>query len=454
MLFSVYNNIEEIKKEFSDRGCKSLFVKLLATNQDNEKNQIYLGYSHQFLSLVPGQVSFRTPSQSRLKRGSQAGRALIETKLNFYWLEPGKREAIAPRAKIIDYFQYPEMRLSGFLAGCQNPPDALRREKQDEYGRRILILGISNGAVYGLVLSDQTSNLIDRLISYPLWQVHPMFHVLSLSQNGANVNPAQLINELEAIGGALHASQVLRKANGTPEPFRGTQGAGWTLEALLNIPRNSSGDPDKYGFELKAFLSSKVTLMTPEPDFGIRYEEGLRVFLEEFGWAGEKDDDSLRFNGKHDTQRIYPKSGLKLVIQNWDHEKNLPDGKGPPNVVLVKESTSEIAAGWTFDKLAEKWGRKHAGAMYVQAEKYLLDDGRLPSHYSFGPNVYCGLGTSALLLMKSIASGLVYLDPGDRIDSNGEPKKRTQWRLDKKRGLTLGATLAPLYDEMTNYQLF
>ena len=55
--------------------------------------------------------------------------------------------------------------------------------------------------------------------------------------------------------------------------------------------------------------------------------------------------------------------------------------------------------------------------------------------------------------MKSIALGLVYLDPGDRINAAGEEKKRTQWRIAKGRGLTFGQTLAPLYDEMTQYEI-
>ena len=31
--------------------------------------------------------------------------------------------------------------------------------------------------------------------------------------------------------------------------------------------------------EIKAFLSTTITLMTPEPDFGYRYEQGLTSFL-------------------------------------------------------------------------------------------------------------------------------------------------------------------------------
>jgi hypothetical protein len=175
--------------------------------------------------------------------------------------------------------------------------------------------------------------------------------------------------------------------------------------------------------------------------------------LQKFGWPGTKNDGSQRFNGKHNTLGVYEKSGLKLEIENWDYETNSPTGTGTPNILLIDPKTNEIAAGWSFEKIAEKWGKKHAGAMYVTAHKYKKEPGPLASHYSFGPEVYSGLGTSALLFMKAIGSGIVYLDPGDRVNSEGEEKKRTQWRISKERGLNFNSTLATLYDEMKIFQI-
>jgi hypothetical protein len=175
--------------------------------------------------------------------------------------------------------------------------------------------------------------------------------------------------------------------------------------------------------------------------------------LQKFGWAGTKNDGSQRFNGKHNTLGVYKKSGLKLEIENWDNATNSPTGTGIPNILLIDPKTNEIAAGWSFEKIAEKWGRKHAGAMYVTAHKYKKEPGPLASHYSFGPEVYSGLGTSALLLLKAIGSGIVYLDPGDRVNAAGEEKKRTQWRISKKRGINFNSTLATLYDEMKIFQI-
>lgn len=464
------SELKQLKHLFANQGCNEILIKPLALNQDNEKNQIYLGYNHQFFSIIPGKVSFRAASESKSKTSSSAGKSIIENAINLVWIEEGKEPAPAPNSKIIDYFQYPEMRLSGFLSDCKNPPDALRRNRQDVYGRRVLVLGVAGEKVFGTVVTDKECSFIEELLSQPTWPVHNLFRAITLTSHSQNdekltsqmettlqtlitIDPTQLLKELRVLGGIDHPSTVLKSVGGPLLPFKGTQGAGWTLESLLGVPRNSSGAPDKYGFELKAFLSTKITLMTPEPNFGCRYEKGLKAFLNKYGWAGTKNDGSLRFNGKHSTSNTYKKSGLKLEIEHWNYETNSPDGNGSPNVLLINPKTRSLAAGWTFEKLAEKWGRKHAGAMFVQANKFLALGEKLPSKYSFGPDVYCGLGTSALHLMKAIASGLVYLDPGDRININGEEKKRTQWRIDKGRGITFGQTLAPLYDEMTRYEI-
>ena len=465
-----FTSVGQIQASFASYGCSEILIKPLADNQDNEKNQIYLGYSHELFSLLPGKVSFRSPSESKDKTHSSYGKAKIENALNLYWIENNRKPELAPNSKIIDYFQYPEMRLSGFLSGCANPPDALRRDHQEKYGKRILLLGMSGENIYATVVTETQHDFFKQLLTQPKWPVHDLLLKLKINMPShvSDARPSEIQSELEnsvfdfdrllfelkLLGSTKYPSSTLKENNGQAIPFRGNQGAGWTLESLLNIPRNSSESPDKYGFELKTFLSNKITLMTPEPDFGYRYEEGLESFLNKFGWIGTKNDGSYRFNGKHNTQSINKKSGLLLQIENWDYQLNAPTGKGIPNVLLVNPKTDEVAAGWSFEKLARKWGRKHAGAMYITAQKHTQDSEKFPSHYSFGPMVYCGLGTSTLHLMRGIASGFVYLDPGDRINSNGEEKKRSQWRVDKIPKLNFGKSLAPLYDEMRHLSIY
>ena len=432
-----------------------MILKPLALSQDNEKNQIYLGHSNSLLALFPGKVQFRSNSSSTSKPGSDTRKMIIEHSFDFFWLRENGQPVKAPYAKIIDYFQYPEMRFSGFLRGCSDAPDALRREKQDEYGQRILVFGFANDRVFGAVVTEKDSQIVPELLRAELFAPKSVFRKLNLGiESAASINPKQLIQELESIGSVKqYESQILRKDIGAPEPFRGLQGAGWTMEALLGIPRNSSASPDKYGFEIKTYSGSQLTLMTPEPDSGHRYEHGLTSFLEKYGWAGTKSDGSLRFNGRHKVDRIYPKSGLSLHIENWNKETNSPTGNGSPNVLLINSANDEIAAGWSFEKLAERWAKKHAGAFYIPSHKYHQDQIKFPSHYSFGPEVLCGIGTNVVLFLKALNEGIVFLDPGDRVDFNGEEKKRTQWRISKQRGLTFSSTLAQLYDDVSTFKI-
>ena len=450
-----FSTFAKMSDEFAKLGCTELLVKPLSPHQDNEKNQIYLGSSsNELLSILPGQKNFRNASTSTTKPKSNTKSLIIETSLEFSWIGEGFTPSLAPYAKIIDYFQYPEIRLSGFLRSCTNPPDALRRERQSLYGRRCLVLGVSGDQIFATVITDKNPAITDKLLSLPKWKPYELFHVLNLSSSTAPlIDPARLLSEIQAIAGRKHEGCSLKTLGGNPEPYFAVNGGGYTLEALLGIPRNSAAAPDKYGFEIKSFSTNRITLMTPEPDFGYRHDQGLTAFLHKFGWKGTKNDGSHRFNGKHNTIRRYPISNLELRILNWDSVTNSPDGNGSPDVVLVDADTNEVAAGWTFTKLSTSWGRKHAGGIYVETTRSQPLNAARPPQYTFGPTVHCGLGTSPLYLMKAISQGNVYLDPGDRVNSAGEEKKRTQWRIEKPRGVTLGDALSILYDQLTTYQL-
>ena len=120
-----FSQIEEL---FSSKQVKQIFVKHLSRKQDNDKNQIYLGNrSNGALNLFPSQLLLRSESGSTRKPKSVRGRQKIEAKLDFYWLDRDGNSFGAPETRIIDYFQYPEVRMSGFLANCAMPPDPLRR---------------------------------------------------------------------------------------------------------------------------------------------------------------------------------------------------------------------------------------------------------------------------------------------------------------------------------------
>lgn len=439
------STVETALRRFRDLGCSQVFLKVLSSKQDNEKNQIYLGSRLEIFSILPGKVTVGLASESVEKRKSSKGESKLELELLFYWItENGIGQA--PNAKLINYFQYPEIRFSGFLSQCEVAPDALRRAMQDQFGQRVLLLGTSEDTVYGLVLSEKINGDLSSLSSAPYWLDQKLIRVLETKQNEAQeVNPSKLVEELSKLAGIEYSSRSLKIKGGLPIPWRGTQGAGYTLEALLGVVRNGKAAPDKYGFEIKSFLSSPITLMTTQPDGGVRSKFGLINFLKLFGWAGAKDDGSLRFNGKHSPEKSTPRSGLKMVVNNWDSANQVPEGSNEPAVQLIDKQTKAVAAEWSFMKLGSSWARKHAGAIYVEASSLKKDGGGHPSHYLFGPSIYVCMGTTPLKLISAIATGLVYLDPGDRLYKDGSSKSRTQWRMAFSKKLPLEHQLKQLY---------
>lgn len=62
-------SIDELKALFSRQGVETLYLKPLALNQDNEKNQIYLGGGLDGITnLFPGEITTRSASTSVHKR--------------------------------------------------------------------------------------------------------------------------------------------------------------------------------------------------------------------------------------------------------------------------------------------------------------------------------------------------------------------------------------------------
>jgi hypothetical protein len=402
----------------------------------------------EIFSVLPGKVTVGIPSSSSLKRRSSKGEAKLELELDFHWLTESA-SAKAPGAKLINYFQYPEIRFSGFLSGCDSAPESLRRAKQHEFGIRALMFGLVDNRVYGLVLNSAQNGDLSRLLGAPFWLDQELIRVISTGKKlEQSVDSDMLLNEISALVGVEHSAQSLKKANSKPVPWRGTQGAGYTLEALLGVPRNGNSIPDKYGFEIKSTLSSPITLITTQPDGGLRFQEGLKRFLELFGWIGAKEDGSLRFNGKHTPKGSTPRSGLSLVVKNWDTKIAEPSGTSEPVVQLVDKKTKALAAEWTFTKLGSSWSRKHAGAIYVEAKSLRRDSANHPSHYVYGPRVYLCMGTSPVKLFQAIAEGVVYLDSGDRLHADGSAKSRTQWRISFSAKVPLESQLQKLYDSV------
>lgn len=453
---SSFASLHAITEAFRSRGCAELLVKILAKNQDNEKNQIYLGKSLSLSSYLPGRVRLRLASNSSTKPRSNPGSPIVALELDFGWLWPGEKPSPAPRASIIEYSQYPEVRFSGFLAGTNHGPDALRRERQDEYGGRALILGVADEHIFGAVVTEAAEPRAFREVSaLQEWDLDPLLKSLNLepSRSETVVDKDSLLEELRALAGKAHHPQRLRKSGGPVEFVKGgRQAGGWTLEALLGIPMNSKSEPDKFGFEIKAVGGSRVSLITTEPDFGFRAEQGVSEYLLRFGRPAQTGEGKLVFSGIHRCGQKNSSSGAHLSIENWDFMEGRPNGQGQPNVVLLDTNTDEVISGWSFEKLGASWSKKHAGAIFVEATQVRASNGEIEG-YRFGPASILGLGTSALRLVSAIGRGEVFLDPGDTMASGAKPHARTQWRISGNITTNLPLRLGPLYNQLTEESL-
>lgn len=120
------SSIDQFRNLFSNAGVDRIYVKVLAPKQDNDKNQIVLASQLEGpVNVFPvREIRLREPSSSTEKRNSVAGRPITEAHLNFFWLDENGNRFNAPDTKLIEYFQYPEARLSGFLIGCKWAPAA------------------------------------------------------------------------------------------------------------------------------------------------------------------------------------------------------------------------------------------------------------------------------------------------------------------------------------------
>ncbi|WP_373491048.1 MvaI/BcnI family restriction endonuclease [Parasphingorhabdus sp.] len=423
--------IEQLKELLEEQGVRTAWIKHLSPKQDNEKNQIYLGGGLDGVTnIFPATIHARSPSESTTKRRSKTGKPKLEARLDFAWLSPDGNRHDAPGTTIIDYFQYPEVRMSGFLKGCDDPPDALRRDHQAQYGRRILVMGTArDGKVVGLVLTEQNDPLVANFPDLPLAGGRGVLHILSIDGE-AGKNPAELIRqEIEAIvSGGWYSSRI--KKGDTIEPFKGSQGGGYTLEALLGVAANGDKKPDKHGYEIKGYSGSRISLMTPVPDYGHQGLHTFREFMEQYGLPGQKGDGSLRFTGLYRSGKPNAKTGFVLRVAGYDRVKDSFGDIDDIGVELFDPGKGAVVAGWSVEKMANCWNAKHANALYLKFENR---DGREGvKDYRYASDWVTGSGTDVWKLLRAIDSGLVFHDPAHTIYSDGKAKVRPQWRINAR----------------------
>ncbi|MHA3793031.1 MvaI/BcnI family restriction endonuclease [Sphingomonas sp. YL-JM2C] len=437
------DTLERLRTLFRAEGVRVAYVKILSAKQDNSKNQIYLGSGLDGVTnLFPARIEARTASESLLKRRSVVGQPKLEAQIDFAWLGLNGHRYDAPNTRIIDYFQYPEVRMSGFLKDCAEGPRSLRRDEQAEFGQRILIMGTaSDGKVVGIVLTERDDPLVSGFPELPLASSGGVLRILNIDAD-ATTSPAELLRleMTQIVRGGWHRSVINRR--GVIEPFPGPQGGGYTLEALLGVAANGNKAPDRHGFEIKSFSGSRISLMTPTPDRGFQGEHSFREFMDRYGYPGQKSDGSVRFTGLHRCGAVNERTGLAMRVAGYDRSS---DSFGPPETVSVElwhPETGEVAAGWSLEKMANCWNAKHANALYITFHDRLAVDGS--KEYRYVPRWLTGKGTDVWRLLRAIDRGTIFYDPADTIYADGRPKVRSQWRINAR---DLPAAMNFLYAE-------
>lgn len=418
-----FHSVKQLLERFSALGATRVFCKRLAEN-DNSKQQIYLGGNFDVLSFFPfGEVrEFPDLAQPNFKAS-----------LNLFWINGDSAEQ-APDAQLILYPKYPEVRLSGFLRGCSIAPrehmQPIPASERSGNDGRILIFGTTADrrllAYLASTNSTVAGELAKQLAAPPEKGV---FHELTVAIGSAS-NRAQLLSKLREIHLAGFHSSLIFDKRGVLKPSTAPNAGGLTLEALLGIRPNSKSEPDYLGWEVKGYGGDKITLMTPEPNGGFYAANGVAQFVRHFGYVSPTKVDRLDFTGTHYVNVQNSRSELALRISGFDAaSKTITDVGGSLDLV---DAQGVAAATWTFGKLLEHWNRKHAFAVYVP---YVRQD--IPRAFNYKSPVLLAEGTDFPKFLSALCNQHVIHDPGCKVEaaSSAKPKAkaRNQFRISLKR---------------------
>ncbi|MEI9917366.1 MAG: MvaI/BcnI family restriction endonuclease [Bacteroidota bacterium] len=418
-------NLEKLKDVFAANGCLKIYVKRLAAN-DNSKNQVYLGGSFDILNILP--IREVTADSS-----GDWGRERFKAKLSFFWLDDNGHLFPAPHTQLILYPKYPEVRLSGFLLGCESPPSALMTER---IPNRVLFLGVAaNGTVIGFVDSPESQVSVEVQNLHAL-ESYGVFNIIILP--AALDSWEKLLNELRRIHSNGWIDSKKLGKNGIAVPYIGQNSGGYTLEAELGITPNGYSEPDFFDWEIKQFAvkdfkkldSSVITLMTPEPTHGYYVSAGKEAFIRKYGYDDKKGrPDRMNFGGVHRVGKHQPITSLRMELVGFDiGTSRIRSSTG--HIALMDREGNEVSC-WSFASLIEHWNRKHNHACYIPS---MTVKDPFPK-FMYGRNVLVGSGADFQLFLGQMALGNVYYDPGIKMENvNGKVKikPRSQFRTRSK----------------------
>lgn len=414
-------SLASIAAAMRERGADLILLKALANN-DNSKQQIYLGRDFTVLRAIPtGEI---VAAGKTLKDGP-----IFKASLNLHWITPTGQTDSAPHAQIILYPRHGEIRLSGILKSCRSAPSELMQpptseERSQRQGtQRYMVLGITKKQVF--IYVSPWESVIERearqLISSG--EATPFASVFYEYAPGIIDTRTQLLQTLTQIyrQGPIESS-ILK--NGVPAPYRARNGAGYTLEAQFSIAPNSKSDPDFLDWELKAHSKGAVTIMTPEPDSGL-YLQGMKTFMSRY--ATRSTPERHDFTGQHKVDTPNQRSGLMLTMEGYDADcQEILD---PDGGLHLRDTSGTNVAGWSFSKLLDHWKRKHANTCFLF---YNATDRNGLRYYQYGPRATLATGADLKKLLRSLNTGILYYDPGNNLKltkSAWKPKSRNQFRV-------------------------
>jgi hypothetical protein len=425
-----------------DSGVTEILYKVLPQNA-NSKNQVYLGGKDpsQFGKIPSGEMTAHVSVSE--KSGKQE--AIFQATLELYWLDKNGNAHLAPDAKLIYYPQYPEVRFSGFLRGCEGAPSTLWSiEKRGREPDRILILGVGNGKrIFGFTLPPESPAAQEIRAGEPR-DTYGVLNILPMPGQDEGDSFLELMRALCSIHKLGWVPSTRLDPNGVLIPCNAPNCNGNTLESLLGIRSNGYSLPDFRGWEIKARQvpnadrpsTSVVTLFTPEPTAGVYTDEGVVEFVRRYGYADTRGrDDRLNFGGIYRANnKAHDRTGLRMVVDGFDAET----GKyNPTGAIQLLDLRNNVAAKWPFAKLMDHWKAKHAHAAFVPSQVRNPGD----RQYRYGCSIQLGEGAQFMRFLNAVYLGKVYYDPGIKLEgiSTGRPrpKKRSQFRVSSKDLSTL-----------------
>ena len=415
-------NLQNLKKLFADNGCQKIYVKKLSPN-DNSKNHVYFGGSFEILNILP-------ISKIRTEEAGDWNKERFKAAINFSWISDDGDLYPAPQSQLILYPKYPEVRFSGFLKACRNPPSQLMRSR---LANRYLLLGISkSGVILGYVAAPDSA-ITQELGHIQTYEEVGVFKVIQLLKSLNN--RIKLLEELYRIHKLDWITSKRLDKNGNILPCISSNCGGYTLEAELGITPNGYSEPDFLGWEIKQFgvsnfdriNNSIITLMTPEPTHGIYKTEGADTFLHQYGYADKTGRAGrINFGGVHKVGTRHASTKLEMYLIGFDATSGkIRSSNG--RIALVDLNGNE-AASWSFASMLLHWNRKHNQACYVPS----LSDKTAEIKYKYGNKVILGTGTDFQLFLQQMAIGQIYYDPGikmENIYTKAKVKKRSQFRI-------------------------